>query len=122
MKNIDYMLERLRNAKSVRKQAELKTQLNDISFDDVCLIAHEHGIEIPTKWHKSSIPTPKIKGAKSTLDLTRMLQLYEQGLNDGEISKQMNVRNGSVYSWRARNGLPANANRGYHGKVEIKNA
>lgn len=42
----------------------------------------------------------------------KMMELYQQGLEDAEIARKVFVQTPSVFSWRKRNGLPANRRPG----------
>lgn len=49
-----------------------------------------------------------------------MMQLYEEGHGDPYIAKRFNMTRGAVYSWRKRNGLPANHKQGMNEKPAKK--
>ena len=47
-------------------------------------------------------------GRKPKINEARALQLYRQGLNDGEIAKELGMSDSAVGSWRRRMALPVN--------------
>ena len=70
-------------------------------------------LDLVRKWRKrNGLPVNPAKRAKSAggakeLDVQRM-ELYLQGLDDGEIARQLGLARSGIASWRRRNSLPAN--------------
>lgn len=53
-----------------------------------------------------SYPSPNRK-KRQPIEHEKALRLYEQGMTDNQISRQLGVREYTVFNWRHRNGLPA---------------
>lgn len=51
-------------------------------------------------------------GAKPKYDWEWAKELYDRGLNDGEIGRVMGIRPQTISLWRGRNRLPANTTPG----------
>lgn len=47
--------------------------------------------------------------------------LYDQGMNDGEISRELGCRQGAVLAWRKKMGLPANVAPGWKHRKKERN-
>ena len=58
----------------------------------------------------------KPQGPKEKYDWSIAKRLYDEGKNDGEISRVMGCTPGVVHQWRVRNKLPRNTNVGWRGK------
>lgn len=58
----------------------------------------------------------KPQGPKEKYDWSIAKRLYDEGKNDGEISRVMGCTPGVVHQWRNRNKLPRNTNVGWRGK------
>lgn len=58
------------------------------------------------------IQPPRVMHHRAKMDQEKAKRLYEMGLNDRQISKEMGIAYNTVYTWRTRNRLPANADRG----------
>lgn len=61
---------------------------------------------------------PKRGGSHPKMDRTKARQLYEDGLTDGAIAKQLGVASQTVNKWRNDEGLPAHGF--YHGDKKKK--
>lgn len=56
--------------------------------------------------------TGELRGRPKMVDDYLAEQLYAAGLSDPDIAKQLGVDPGTVWTWRKRNGIPANVRRG----------
>lgn len=51
---------------------------------------------------------------RRNLDFTRVRQLYDEGYSDKAIGKEIGCADGTIYSWRKRNGLPPVSQKNTH--------
>ncbi len=70
------------------------------------------------EWERKKAERPKVKkkrkstGAR-TFDEKKALELYHQGLSDGDIARELGTkRKTTIHAWRKRRKLPANHKRG----------
>lgn len=76
-----------------------------------------------------AVPTAKPKRApdkpdarkNGRVDPARARELYDAGKNDVEIAAELGTKHGTIYAWRKRNGLKANAAPAFPEKKEDKN-
>lgn len=101
---------RYRNALDPKKAVRILAQLNAAGPSDIKAALLRAGI-LPEK------PAPPRK-KRYRLDQRQARQLYDQGMSDYEIARQIGASPSGVYAWRYRNGLPANTGTGYHPQKE----
>ena len=63
---------------------------------------------VPTAKPKRAPDKPDVR-KNGRIDPARARELYDAGKNDVEIAAELGTKHGTIYAWRKRNGLKANA-------------
>lgn len=97
---------RYRNALDLKKAVKILAQLNGAVPSDITAALIREGIVLDAP--------PLVRKKRKRLDQQEARRLYNLGMNDHEVADRLGASPSSVYTWRYRNGLPANTGTGYH--------
>ena len=101
---------RYRNALDLKKAVKILAQLNGAVPSDITAALIREGIVLDAP--------PLVRKKRKRLDQQEARRLYNLGMNDHEVADRLGASPSSVYTWRYRNGLPANTGTGYHKRRE----
>lgn len=71
---------------------------------------------VPAVRLKKTAVVHEDKNAYKRIDTVRARELYDAGKNDAEIAAELGTKHGTIYAWRKRNGLKANATSAFQQK------